>query len=221
MLFRTNIPFIVRLCKILPAIVLISCGSSLPVRVLKEGATRVSASVGGPIAPSTIPIVLTPYITAGAMYGVTDQLTVHANLHALMTAFGVLGLDAGASLRAIAGKGAVPEITVAARMMMFTDFYSFSNVRLYPDLSANASWLIGEKTLVYGGSHLTFQWQPYTAFVSPFAGILFPVSDKVSLQTELMWQAANVNTESGVFDGKTSIGSTGSFGGFIGVVIEL
>ena len=214
-------PLIARLCKVLPVLVVIGCGSALPVRVLKEGATQINASIGGPIAPNSVPTVLTPYVTAGVMNGVTDDITVHANLHALMAAFAVFGFDAGASARVVRGDGAVPEITAAARFMMFTDFYTWSNVRLYPEISANASWLLGEKTLVYGGSHLTFQWTPYVAFVSPFAGIQFPISEKVSLQTELIWQAANINTESGVFDGETSIGSTGSFGGFIGVAIEL
>ena len=214
-------PLIALLCKVLPIFLIVGCGSVLPVRVLDKGASQVSASIGGPIAPNTVPTVLTPYATLGAMHGVSDDITVHANFHALMAAYAVMGIDAGASCRAIRGDGAVPEITIAARMMMFTDFRSWSNVRLYPDLSANASWLLGEKTLLYGGSHLTFQWTPYTAFVSPFIGIQFPVSETVSLQTELIWQAANINTQSGVFDGETSISGTGSLGGFIGVVIEL
>jgi len=214
-------PLVARLCKVLCCIACIGCSSSLPVRVLPEGETRAIASVGGPIAPSTMPTVITPYLTVGAMHGVADLVTVHANVHVPLATFTVVGLDAGASMRVIKADSALPELTLGARMMMFTDLKSWTNARLYPDFHANISWELSERTLLYGGTHLTFQYTPYVAFVSPFLGIEFPISKKTSLQIELMWQAANVNTQKGVFEGESSIGGNGSIGGFIGASIQL
>ena len=209
-----------RLCNLL-LIVLAGCGAASPVRVLEKDQTAITGSIGGPIVPSSSPIGFIPYVTGGVAHGVLDDLTVHANLHALMSAYAVLGLDAGASYRVYKGNGAVPEITVGARALFFTDFRALNTSRIYPDLHANLSWEVAERTLLYGGAHVTFQWSPGATFVSPNAGILFPVSNAVSLQAELIWQAANVNTQYGVFSGQSSIGGTGSFGGFVGAVVRL
>ena len=74
---------------------------------------------------------------------------------------------------------------------------------------------------MYTGAHGTFPFEPYQFLLSPMAGVQFPVSDRVSIQGELIWQAANVNTRSGIFTGQSSIGGSGSLGGFIGGVLWL
>jgi hypothetical protein len=57
--------------------------------------------------------------------------------------------------------------------------------------------------------------------VSPFAGYQFSVSNSVRLQVETIWQASNVDTRFGVFEGESSIGGNGSFGIYLGGVIAL
>ena len=96
-----------------------------------------------------------------------------------------------------------------------------SSALIYPDVSATLSWEVAEDLLVYGGSHVTFQWRPTATFVSPMIGAQFPITDQFSLQAELIWQAANVNTQRGVFEGVSTIGTTGSFGGFVAGVFFL
>lgn len=205
----------------LAIVIIAGCGAGMPVRVLPKGGTTVSASVGGPIVSGKSPTGIIPYLTAGTAHGVTNDVTVHANAHLLMSAFAVLGVDAGLSGRALKGDGWVPEITIAGRALLFTDFQSIGSTRLYPDLAATLSWELATDVCAYAGSHVTFQWRPSATFVSPMIGIQFPLSDKFSLQTELIWQASNVNTQSGIFEGASTIGTTGSFGGFLAGVYTL
>lgn len=200
---------------------LMGCGAGAPVRVLKDEQVALQASLGGPIVPASVPTVLVPYLTAGASYGLTESVTLHGNLHATMSTFLVAGLDVGASTRILAQDGAVPELTAGVRALMFTDFGSWSTSRFYPDVHLNASWEVWDRALLYAGTHVTFQLDPGATFVSPMLGLQFPLSSTFSLQTELIWQAANVNTEGGVFRGRSSINGTGSIGGFIGGVLWL
>ncbi len=202
-------------------LVLAGCSAGAPVRVLDKGATTITASVGGPIVPQSSPVGFIPYATAGVAYGADSALTVHGNVHLLMAAIAVLGFDAGASYRLAEGEGFVPELTAGARLMFFTDFYALSSTRLYPDVTVNASWeVFSPNTLAYLGAHATFQASPFEWFLSPMAGVQIPVGDAVSLQGELIWQAANVNTCYGVFEGQSSLGGQGSLGGFVGAILR-
>ena len=210
-----------RLCNLLIGVLVGACSAGAPVRVLDAGQTAITGSIGGPFVTESSPVGFVPYTTAGVAHGVSGNVTVHGNAHVLMGAFTVLGLDAGASIRALRGSGWVPEITTTARVLFFTDFYALNTMRLYPDLQATCSWEVADRTLVYAGTHGTFQFDPYQFLLSPMAGLQFPISDGVSLQGELIWQAANINTRSGVFTGQSSIGGSGSLGGFIGGVIWL
>jgi len=206
-------------------VLLSSCSMGAPVRVLKKDQMMATASIGGPIVPTKSPIGFVPYLTAGGAYGVTDDLTYHGNVHLLMAAFGVLGLDAGASVRALHQDGVTPEITVSGRVIAFSDMVKLQNVRLYPDMQVTASWEIAPQSLVYAGTHAT--WQALgpvdmtSLLFSPMVGTQIPVSDKFSLQGELIWQAANVNTMAGIVEGESSIRGHGSFGVFIGGVLWL
>ncbi len=218
-----------RLCKhavsvcsaVLIATLLGACGASQPVRVLKDGATAVTASVGGPFVPASSPTGVVPYLSAGAANGLTSEVTVHGNLHLIMAAFAVAGADVGASMRLLREDGPLPELTGAVRLIGFVDVAGPAAPRLYPDAALTASWTLTGRTLIYAGTHGTYQADPSAFFVSPFLGLSFPVSERVSLQTEAIWQAANVDTHSGVFEGASSIGGMGSFGIFLAGVLTL
>lgn len=215
------------------ACLIASCSTGAPVRVLREGQVIATASLGGPILPGKSPIGITPYLTAGAAYGSSDNVTLHGNLHLLMAAFGVIGFDAGASVRAMHQDDIIPEITVGARAIVFTDLVSFQNLRVYPDAQITASWEIADRTLLYAGTHATWNTPPRVfvfseygehvdrLLISPMAGIQLPLSDNLSLQGELIWQAANVNTSAGIMEGVSSIRGYGSFGMFLGGVLWL
>ncbi|MEN9795240.1 MAG: hypothetical protein RLZZ150_217 [Bacteroidota bacterium] len=200
---------------------LIGCGATQPIRVLPAQTAAVTASLGGPVVPGKSPTVITPYITGGVLYGASDNVTLHGNLHLLMTAFKVMGIDVGASTRILRGEGWTPEITGGIRAYGFVQLSDQPKPRLYPSISANASWTIRERDLIYVGSHLTAQFSPNETFVSPFIGYSVAASDNLSLQLECIWQASNHDTRSGVLEGISSIGGQGSFGIFIAGVIRL
>jgi hypothetical protein len=197
------------------------CSAVQPVRVLERGQEAITTSLGGALAPGTSPTGVVPYLTAGYANGIGDDVTVHGRAHLVMAAFGALGLDVGASMRALRQDGAVPEVTVSGQVLGFASLVRSAPVRLYPNITANASWSVGERSLLYLGSHATVQFDSRSTLVSPFAGFQFPISDGVRLQLETIWQASNIDTRAGVFDGESSIGGNGSFGIYIGGMIAL
>lgn len=203
------------------AIVISACSSVQPVRVLEKGSYAVTGSLGGAFIPEKSPAGILPYLTAGGAHGVTEDLTMHGHAHLLLAAFGVAGLDYGASYRALAQNGSVPEVTVGAQLLMFAKLSSEPNPRVYPNLTANASWQVGTSSLLYTGSHLTYQFNNSEVFVSPFVGYQFPLNKAFDLQIEGTWQAINRNTSAGVFEGLSSIGGKGSYGFYIGGIYKL
>jgi len=65
----------------------IHCGVTQPVRVLEEGQTQLTASLGGPfvtVKSTTFPV---PYATLGVMHGVSERITLVGNLHATAALF--------------------------------------------------------------------------------------------------------------------------------------
>ncbi len=201
--------------------ILIGCGATQPVRVLPAHTTAITASLGGPVVPGKSPTVITPYLTGGVLHGISDGVTLHGNLHLLMAAFAVAGVDVGASTRVVRGDGWTPEITGSVRAYGFVQLSDQPKPRIYPSLSANASWSVRERDLVYVGTHATAQWTPSSVFVSPFVGYSFAASDMISLQLECIWQAANHDTHSGILEGISSISGQGSFGIFLAGALRL
>jgi hypothetical protein len=195
---------------------MMSCGTVQPVRVLPQGQTELVAALGGPVLPQSSPTIVVPYLTLGAMHGVSEEVTLVGNFHALMAAFGVAGVDVGAAARVVKQNGAVPELTAKAQAYVFSNF---KVTRLFPYLALNASYALGERGehLVYGGVEnvLQFSGSP-TYFLNPLIGVQLGVSERVKLQAEGKWMAANVFTGNGIFEAQSSIGNTGSVAAYIG-----
>lgn len=201
--------------------IIASCSSVQPIRVLEKDTYAITGSMGGAFIPEKSPAGIVPYLTAGGAHGVTEDLTMHGHVHVLMAAFGVAGIDYGASYRALRQDGSFPEVTIGGQLLMFTKLSSEPNPRVYPNITANASWEVGDQSLLYTGSHLTYQFNNSKVFVSPFIGYQFPVSKTFDLQIEGTWQAINHNTSAGVFEGLSSINGMGSYGFFIGGIYTL
>lgn len=192
------------------------CAVTQPVRVLSPGEVRVTASIGGPVVPGTLPTVIVPYATAGAAVGVTDQVTATGNLHLVLAALKTAGIDGGAAFRLLREEGAVPEVTAKGQLMLMTDFTAGS-FRAFPSLSVNGSYRLGESTLGYGGLESMFQFTGEDhVLAGPFVGVQFALSHRLAMQTELKWLAANVDTRHGIFEGESSLGGHGSLGFFLG-----
>jgi hypothetical protein len=198
------------------ALLMNGCSTTEPVRVLEPGEVRIVASVGGPVVPSAVPTVVIPYATFGLMKGVTDQLTVTGNVHALLAGLVTLGVEGGAACRLVREEGAIPEVTAKAQALVMTNFTPGS-FRLFPLCSVNGSYRVGNDVLAYLGAESLFQFTGEDHyFLGPFMGAEVAVSRRVRLQVEAKWMAANISTRDGVFEGQSSFHGKGSFGMFLG-----
>jgi hypothetical protein len=126
-----------------------ACTTTHVVRPLGRGNAALNASLGGPlVAVSGIPTA-TPVVTAGAAYGVRDDLEAFAHADATAGVFGVLHLEPGAAFHPIIrGGGPVPTVTTAASVHLLTNF---SDTRVYPQGTVAAAWRVGRAHLVYAG----------------------------------------------------------------------
>lgn len=198
------------------SVCLIGCGATQPVRVLDEKATKATVSLGGPLivmGNATIPV---PYLTAGIEHGYSSSLTLTGNVHLLTALLGDVGVDAGAAQRLVHETGLIPELTAKAQMYFFYDVRRGNNPRLFPFVSVNASYLLGESTFLYFGADNLFQFAQPVYFLTPFAGTQFPLSHRIELQCEVKWMAANANTEHGILEGHHTISGRGNIGTFVG-----
>jgi hypothetical protein len=216
--FNCRFPGEIAYCLAIAVLLLspVGCGVTQPVRVLDRDEVRVTASFGGPVVPSAIPTVVIPYGTVGAMAGVTEGVTVTGNVHIPLVALETVGFDGGAAVRVVRENGIVPEVTAKGTALVMTDFKPGS-FRLFPIVSLNGSYSIGESILGYAGLENMFQFTGNEHFfLGPFAGLEARVSQRFSLQGEAKWMAANIDTRNGVFEGQASFRGKGYFGLFLG-----
>ena len=193
-----------------------ACSATLPVRVLPKGESRIIASFGGPYLPQSSPTWLIPYTTIGAMHGMSENTTLVYDVHVLMAALGVAGVDVGAAHRLRVQAASAPEVTVLGQLYAFD---GAGGARVYPHVSVNASWRRGERQLLYVGAEALAQFQGGPAvFATPLAGWQFPASRRLALQTELKWMGANSNTAHGIFKGESSIGGHGALAFQLGAI---
>jgi hypothetical protein len=192
------------------------CGVTQPIRALEPQEIRLTASFGGPVVPSAIPTVVIPYGTAGAMVGVSEWVTVTGNVHIPLVALETVGIDGGAAVRIVREDGFVPEVTAIGTALVVTDFQPGS-FRLFPMLSLNGSYSVGESMLGYAGLENMFQLTGTEHFFfGPFAGMEIRLSHRFALQGEAKWMAANIDTRNGLFEGQASFRGKGYFGLFLG-----
>ena len=197
----------------------LGCGATQPVRVLDEGKTEASLSLGGPIIQFGSAPIPVPYLTIGAMHGCTNDLTLTANAHLLSAALGDIGLDAGAAMRLIKQDGAIPEVTGKVQLYLFDNIaHGPNSPRFFPMISLNGSYLIGESSLFYAGIDNVFQLSKPSYILSPFIGTEFYISRRISGQIETKWMAANINTSHGILEGYASLGGSGNIGIFLGLI---
>ncbi len=196
---------------------IVGCGITQPIRPIEEGTTEVIASLGGPIIPFGGVAIPVPYLNVGAMYGYKPNLTLYGNAHITALLFKDIGLDGGFSTRVLPEKGVRPEITLNGRVYFFWDAFRGKTTRVYPTGTLTASYLIGERSLLYFGADNLYQYTTSDIFVSPFIGYSFPIANTMELQIESKWMAMNRDTRHGVFEGAGSIGGKGNVGLFFGL----
>ncbi|MDD8018820.1 MAG: hypothetical protein PHP42_10645 [Bacteroidota bacterium] len=192
------------------------CGITQPVRVLPENETRVASSLGGPIIPLGNIAIVVPYLNGGVQYGYRENMTLFGNVHATALLFKDLGVDGGFAVRMVKENGIRPEVTLKGQIYFFWDFIRSNNKRLFPMATLNASYTVGEQSLIYFGGDNLFQLNMPDYLFSPFVGYKFGVSDMMQMQVETKWLAVNKNTRHGVFEGTTSIAGKGNIGAYVG-----
>ncbi len=195
-------------------VMLNACSATQPVRVLRDGQSALTGSLGGPVVPGKSPLGFIPYLNVGYLYGLSDEITLQTSAHALPAVFGTLGLDLGLATRLCREKSWQPELTMKVQTLLFTDFQA---ARCYPLLSLVGSYEIGERSLFYGGLETVFQFNDSKLYYTPLLGVQLPLSKSTTIQTECKWMASNINTSSGVFEGLGAISSHGAFGIFVGL----
>lgn len=202
---------------VLAAFVALHCGVTQPIRTLPEGTTRITGSFGGPLIPfagTTMPV---PYLMAGIAHGLPNDVTVTGNAHVLMAAMGNVGVDVGAATTLVKEQSWWPELVVKGEALAFSDLEGLSNIRVFPHASLTASYDLGP-LLGYAGADVLTQFSGDRRwFLTPCGGTSIPLSDMWTLQAELKWIAANVDTRHGVFEGHASVGGKGNVGFFLGV----
>jgi hypothetical protein len=198
------------------SIVLSSCGVTQPVRVIEQGTTQAAVSLGGPLIPFGGMTVPTPYLNLGLIHGYKENLTLTGNVHATMALLKNAAFDVGAATRLARESNGWPELTAKGQLYIFSDLERLDNVRAFPMVSINASYLLGHSTLVYAGAEHLLQFNVPHYFFTPFAGTQLSLSDRSALQIELKWMAANANSAHGIFRGTGSFGGHGDVGIFFG-----
>jgi hypothetical protein len=203
------------------ALLVSSCGVTQPVRVVDEGTTQAAVSLGGPLIPFGRMTVPTPYLNFGLIHGYKEYLTFTGNVHATMAIFKNAAFDLGAATQLSRETNGWPELTAKGQLFIFSDLERFDATRVFPMVSVNASYLLGETTLAYAGVDQMIQFNKPQYFIAPFAGTQLGLTDRSALQVELKWMAANVNTSHGVLRGIGSVGDHGNIGVFFGFTYGL
>jgi hypothetical protein len=152
------------------------------------------------------------------MWGARDNLTYSADAHLLAAAFGIAGVDVGVARRFHAQRGRLPEVTGQAQVYGFA---GTGGARVYPSITGTASWNAGPHALLYGGAVLTGRPSGGIAIVgTPLVGMQRDVGQRVVLQLESKWMAANIDMHRGLFEGENSIGGRGGLALQLGVQVR-
>jgi hypothetical protein len=172
------------------------CGYPHTVRNVGAGQTALHASVGGPLFDNLGAPIPIPAVMVGAQRGVTDWWDAHASLNLLAAAYRTAGIDAGSTLRLLRQRGGVPEVTGTLRLSLLTNFVD--GARVYPELEAFASWLVGRRWLLFGGlsTLYDFFWRtgPRVHW-APTLGAEVGFGRRYSLGLALRWISPQAETD--------------------------
>ncbi|KAB2924278.1 MAG: hypothetical protein F9K22_06750 [Bacteroidetes bacterium] len=198
------------------------CSATQPVAPVRGGETVLLSSLGGPVIPLDGLAIPAPYVTLGAVHGVTEDVSVYGNVHVTAALFKNAGLDAGVVTDIVTGEGAVPSVSVNGRGYFFWDVgRGGKEPRFFPAVTLAARSATGERSAFFLGADNLFQLHRFYYIISPFAGFRFPLSASVTAQTEVKWLGANKETRHGIFEGATSVGGHGGLGLFLSVDMEM
>lgn len=188
---------------VIPFLVFIpGCGAHTNLTPVGESNLDASVSFGGPFIPVADTKIPTPYLSAGANYGLTENINVDGNLHITSLFYKIAGFDFGATWFPTLNEGWIPTWGIQPRLLMLSSLKGDveSRFRVYPLISSSAAWELGGG-LIYAGfdfvAPLTepdYDEDAEKVIISPFAGYRWEIGNNLRLITELKWLGANIQS---------------------------
>ena len=179
---------------------MIGCAAHSNLTPVGEGKVDASLSLGGPFIPVVETKIPTPYLAAGANYGLTENINIDGTLHITSLFYQIAGFDFGATWFPVLNEGMIPTWGIQPRFLVLSSFKSDveSRLRIYPLISNSAAWEWGGG-LIYTGLDFTvpltkpdYDEEAETVIFSPFVGYRWNIGKKLRLLTELKWHGANI-----------------------------
>lgn len=126
-----------------------ACTVQQVVKPLEKGKKQVSGNFGGPLigfAGTTIPIPLT---SIGYAQGISDSITLHANLQLTSIAYKNIHLNTGATYGLLKPNGWKPGISTSVSANILTDV-RIGNWSVYPQIDINSYWDYNNHFMYFG-----------------------------------------------------------------------
>lgn len=136
-----------------------ACSTTRSVRPVGEGKLAVGLSVGGPLFKNLGPPIPVPVTNVFGRYGLTERMDLDFGLQVPVIA--ATGIDAGVSRLFLDQAGARPAVMAGGRLHLVANALALTGaenpnggdyplgVRVFEELHGNASWKLGDKTLVW------------------------------------------------------------------------
>lgn len=138
---------------------LVACSTTRSVRPVGEGKMSAGLSIGGPLFTNLGGAIPVPVTTLFGRYGLTEKTDLDFGLQVPVIAS--IGVDAGASHLLLDQEGLRPAVMAGGRLHVHANplaivgrdnpnggDYSLG-VRVFEELHANASWRLGQRSLVW------------------------------------------------------------------------
>ncbi len=180
---------------LLLSLLLVGCSVSRGVKPLPKGAGAFQMSMGGPISkdlPTPIAFVV-PITTVGYAHGITDRTSIHGAIHPSgLAAFGVFGMDVGATTLLAEGAGARPRFMLDGDVVLMsgdnTSGEPKGGTRLFPNVEVVGAWDVGNHAIYTGVNQLLQPFPSVRYHVTPLVGTML-TAKRVDFQIEYKWMA--------------------------------
>lgn len=194
------------------------CGVTQAVRPIGRGGLRAELSLGGPLFDNVGVAIPVPHALVGARYGVLDRLDVHARWNAMLVAFGLFGMDAGASGLILEQHGFFPAIGGGVLATLVTDG---RDANVFPEFTLSVSWDVYRGSLVYFGMTNFYEFAPrFRYHPALFVGGRWQATPRFGVALELKWIDFHEDSSFGPV-GYVSPGNLGAFSVLLGFDFDI
>lgn len=179
--------------RLLPWLLLSACSVSRAVAPLPAGSGAVTTSLGGPITADLGTAIPLPLLSVGYMHGLDGRTNLHGAVYPIgLPTFGVGGLDLGVAREVFPPAGARPRLMVDGTVYAYAGDTEPGDppfgARVFPDVSAVASWDVGRHAVYVGVDQLVEPFPSFRWHVTPLVGGIARAG-RVGLQLEYQWLA--------------------------------